>query len=145
MGGGWVGVGGVGLLQTRNVTHANMQTFSDVRVLRGGGNVDTSQGLDIRMGQMGSRWLWPWHCYWCQTGWSISETADVLECSIDNSVRVYTEWCTKQNCLVEEKVQRRISRLVQVYWKTTITHAMNLGKHGEKKRTSNCTQFNTRV
>ena len=100
-----------------------------------------------------SRNLSEWHDFW--PGLSIFVTADLLGFSGTILSWVYSDWWWKtkkisseqqfcrQKCLVDERGQWRMARLVQADRKAMVTQITSLYKCGEKKSISECTTSQT--
>ncbi len=54
--------------------------------------------------ERGFKWLWTWNGCWCQTGLSISKTADLLVFSCTTISRVYREWSEKEEISSERQL-----------------------------------------
>lgn len=89
-----------------------------------------------------------------RAGSSVSVTAKLLGFSRTTVSRVYTEWCQKQKtsserqlcgrkCLVDEKGQQRISRMVESDRKASVTQITTLYNCGEQKTISERTARRT--
>lgn len=63
-----------------------------------------------------------------------------------SSLSICTENGTKmfcvQNYFLDERDRCRIARLVQAYWKGTVTQIIFFYNHGEEKNISDCTMTN---
>ena len=92
---------------------------------------------------MCSQWFWLWHDFWCQTGWfeylckclefhaqqALELTRNDAKNKKTPSERQFCRW----QCLVDERGEWRMARLVCADWKAMVTQITTLYNCGEQK------------